>query len=385
MIRTLIRQFARAGVGHKQYVITATSAPGGAATTCVTPTTLIHTDLPTNRGGNASAPEPVELLLASLAGCEAATANYVARKMKIKLGSLSFRIEAERDERGALSLPITKSPPVPSRLISVSGEAVVGDDTVASDDELKLLEKITHERCPVANMMIAAGTKVNVNFVRRQPHHSPQTRGFTTFAKRLFSTAKNSNTGVPSDWASLDFWDSYHERCNDLDWFTDDKELLLRVVDEVAMRGKRILHVGPGTSFLCELLERDERLERVVHVEASPAAAGILRRRLPDAEIVERDVRLLDFVGEFDCVVDKGFIDVFVHGENKDDDCRAVLKAIHSALVDGGTYLQVTNDALEARESLFISKDRLFDVVRMKSVELDSVDNTVNLIMIAKK
>ena len=46
------------------------------------------------------------LLLSSLAGCEQATASFVARRMQIEINKVEFQIHAVRDERGALGMPI---------------------------------------------------------------------------------------------------------------------------------------------------------------------------------------------------------------------------------------------------------------------------------------
>jgi uncharacterized OsmC-like protein len=104
----------------------------------------------------------VYLLLGSLIGCEQATATFVARAMKIKVESLSFDLTAVRDERGALSLPISQIPPVPSRLTSVTGSVLV--KTTASQNEVEELGHQVHHRCPIANMMALSGCQVNIEW-----------------------------------------------------------------------------------------------------------------------------------------------------------------------------------------------------------------------------
>ena len=61
----------------------------------------ITTDTPRAQGGSNEAAQPVLLLLASLCGCEHATARFVAFKMRRRIGKVDFDIHAERDERGA--------------------------------------------------------------------------------------------------------------------------------------------------------------------------------------------------------------------------------------------------------------------------------------------
>jgi len=128
-------------------------------------------------GGNDAAPQPVEYLLASFIGCTQATAIFVGRNMKprVFIDRIEFDIVGERDERGALDeLPIevgTRLPDVPARLISVSGSIKVfaknrkGEGVEIGESTIRLLEKHTEARCPVANMMIASGCSVEVEWV----------------------------------------------------------------------------------------------------------------------------------------------------------------------------------------------------------------------------
>lgn len=142
----------------------------------------LRTDVPRKMGGTDSAPQPVEHLLAALAGCCQATAVYVGRSMtpRLLIKRIEFDLEAHRDERGALQRPIEDEPDVPARLQSVSGTARVflreerkkkggGDDSSVGaetrDEEIKLLGERTEIRCPVANMMAASGCAMDVVWV----------------------------------------------------------------------------------------------------------------------------------------------------------------------------------------------------------------------------
>ena len=115
-----------------------------------------------------TAPQPVELLLASLLGCKTATAHYVARHLwprpHNKIQSIRFEdIVAERDERGALSLPIDEAPPVTAALLRVRGVArVLPTSSTISASEVAALGRLVEERCPVAATLVAAGCELNV-------------------------------------------------------------------------------------------------------------------------------------------------------------------------------------------------------------------------------
>ena len=159
---------AAAGTGKprlKHYRLTAV----GTGAKCVSRTGsgfTIESDLPKATGGGDSAPEPVYYLLAALASCETATATFVARKLGIPIKRLHFvDLRATRDERGALHLPITEDPALSARLLSITGRVLVeSDDATLSGEQLQLLERQVHRRCPVANMVVASGTDLDLRF-----------------------------------------------------------------------------------------------------------------------------------------------------------------------------------------------------------------------------
>lgn len=129
----------------------------------------LQTDVPKKMGGADTAPQPVEHLLAALVGCTQATAIYVGRTMNPRLiiDKIDFDVEAYRDERGALELPIDKLPTIPARLQCVSGTVKVHfkKGIQVSDEQLGILGEQTEARCPVANMMHASGCVMDIQWV----------------------------------------------------------------------------------------------------------------------------------------------------------------------------------------------------------------------------
>ena len=139
----------------------------------------VQTDVPKRMGGQDTAPQPVELLLAAWMGCTQATALFVGRQMSMNkkgdgyskrfvLERLVFQdIQGERDERGALTLPIDEAPSVPSRLQRIHGTIIVyrAGGLPISNEEMTLLREQTESRCPVANMMIASGCRMDVDWI----------------------------------------------------------------------------------------------------------------------------------------------------------------------------------------------------------------------------
>ena len=172
------RSFATSAAGSapriKTYALSSTSVaapkPG-----CVARTNTGHsisTDLPRLAGGDDAAPQPVELLLAGLLGCKTATAHFVARHLwprpHHRLHSIEFAdVVAERDERGALALPMTATPPATAALLRVRGVARVRPASPAAitAEDVAALGECVEQRCPVAATLTAAGCKMDFEWV----------------------------------------------------------------------------------------------------------------------------------------------------------------------------------------------------------------------------
>lgn len=155
---------------------------------------VLATDLPRAAGGGDSFAQPVETLLASLLGCKAATAHYAARQLWPRLHNRIDRIEfadveAGRDERGALHLPIDEQAPVTSSLLCcplpliptppgpaprnqfvphryVSGIAKVRPSSAAIEQmHVLALGAVVERRCPVAAMMAQGGVRMQFQWL----------------------------------------------------------------------------------------------------------------------------------------------------------------------------------------------------------------------------
>jgi uncharacterized OsmC-like protein len=142
----------------------------------------LATDIPHAVGGGDTAPQPVELLLSALTGCKTATAHFVSRQMRprIRLSRIDFDISAERDEKGALQLPIGTpfDSYAPSRLQRIWGTATVhleaGTKSELSQETISLLEREVERRCPIANMVTSSGCALDIRWVAAQPSKRTQ-------------------------------------------------------------------------------------------------------------------------------------------------------------------------------------------------------------------
>ena len=121
----------------------------------------IRSDTPKTAGGGGSAPQPVQLLLSALVGCEQATAHFLARKLRMgSVDSIDFGIKARRDEWGSMASPVDQDAGAVSRLQRISGFAHVHGSI--SEEEVATLGELVHVRCPVANMVVASGCQLEI-------------------------------------------------------------------------------------------------------------------------------------------------------------------------------------------------------------------------------
>ncbi|CAE7237350.1 unnamed protein product, partial [Symbiodinium pilosum] len=125
----------------------------------------VTSDTPTSAGGTGTAPQPVQLLLAALVGCEQATAHFIATKLRLPpIRQIRFDIHAERDEWGSLAPPVKQPPPTLSRLQRITGTATVFTD--ASEADVRAIAAGVKLRCPVASMIIDSGCELDVHWVK---------------------------------------------------------------------------------------------------------------------------------------------------------------------------------------------------------------------------
>lgn len=131
------------------------------------PQSPMECDVPRKMGGSDKAPEPIELFLSALCGCKLVTMQFVARNMKprIAISRIDFDIMAERDARGALTLPIGKDTVLPSsHLKRIWGNATVHTSAAVSQDRIDIIEAEVKRRCPIASMVVMSGCELDIKF-----------------------------------------------------------------------------------------------------------------------------------------------------------------------------------------------------------------------------
>ncbi len=116
-------------------------------------------DEPEALGGEDSAPNPVELLLASLATCQEITYRLYADALGIPLRGVSVRLKGDLDLRGFFAVEDDV------RAGYQSIEAVVSLDSPASEQDLARLKETVDRHCPVLDIVRGA-TPVRLSLER---------------------------------------------------------------------------------------------------------------------------------------------------------------------------------------------------------------------------
>ena len=79
------------------------------------------------------------------------------------MGRIELDLQAMRDERGAINLPLAAPLPAPARLEHVWGTATV-HGTNATPEQIAALGLEVHRRCPIANMMALSGCTFEIDW-----------------------------------------------------------------------------------------------------------------------------------------------------------------------------------------------------------------------------
>lgn len=124
-MRPSFRVFSAAAVSSRLHVYRLSAVSNSCQPLCRSTTSSGHelvTDVPRAAGGRDLSAQPVEMMIASLLGCKVATTHFVARHLWPRAHNRVDRIEfvdveAARDDRGSLHLPINDAAPVSAALL----------------------------------------------------------------------------------------------------------------------------------------------------------------------------------------------------------------------------------------------------------------------------
>lgn len=116
-------------------------------------------DEPQQMGGQDGGANPLGTLLISLAGCENAIANMVAKEINFDLQGIEFDVKGELDPEGMMGEEGVRPY---FQTITVSAQV----KTSESAERIQELQEIVDSRCPVFTTLKAAETKMVPNWIK---------------------------------------------------------------------------------------------------------------------------------------------------------------------------------------------------------------------------
>ncbi len=131
---------------------------------------FIATDEPIAHGGTGEGPSPLQTVLAALCGCESVTFHRTASEMGFEYQGIRFEAEYTIDIRGRMGVREVRP-----HFQTVRVEATV--TTAEPEERLREVVEETERRCPVYNLIVDAGVKAEMRWIRRLPPASPPAGG----------------------------------------------------------------------------------------------------------------------------------------------------------------------------------------------------------------
>lgn len=120
------------------------------------------TDEPVSHGGTGEGPSPLQTVLGALCGCESVTFHRTATEMGFAYSGIEFEAEFTIDIRGRLGVDGVRP-----HFQTIRVQATV--TTPESEDRLAEVVEETERRCPVFNLIMDAGVKTQMLWVRQAP------------------------------------------------------------------------------------------------------------------------------------------------------------------------------------------------------------------------
>lgn len=119
-------------------------------------------DEPAERGGTNEGFSPTELFESALVACTNVISHKVAKKNGINLMAYDITLDAGFNRLGVM-LAEEVALPFEDMILTIRVT------TDATDDEVALLKKELDMFCPISKMILAAGTKIEMNWIVSRP------------------------------------------------------------------------------------------------------------------------------------------------------------------------------------------------------------------------
>jgi putative redox protein len=121
----------------------------------------IKTDEPVEDGGSNTGPNPMQLFIASLAGCQNEQAQVVAEELSLNITQIDIKVEIDLDLSGFMGMSDHSN----GSYKSVRLDALVTGDL--SDEHVKTLGQKVDDRCPILALLRTSGCQIESSWSKR--------------------------------------------------------------------------------------------------------------------------------------------------------------------------------------------------------------------------
>jgi uncharacterized OsmC-like protein len=121
----------------------------------------ITTDEPIEDGGLNTGPNPMQLFIASLAGCQNEQAQVVAEELLLKISQIDINVEIDLDLSGFMG----ESDNSKGSYKNVRLDTLVSGDL--TEDQVNVLGKKVDERCPILGLLRTSGSEIKSNWSKK--------------------------------------------------------------------------------------------------------------------------------------------------------------------------------------------------------------------------
>jgi len=121
----------------------------------------LKTDEPIEDGGSNTGPNPMQLFIASLAGCQNEQAQVVAEELALDISQIDIKAEIDLDLSGFMGMSDHSNGSYKSVRLEAS---VTGD---LSDEQVKTLGQKVDDRCPILALLRTSGCQIESSWSKR--------------------------------------------------------------------------------------------------------------------------------------------------------------------------------------------------------------------------
>ena len=121
----------------------------------------IKTDEPVEDGGSNTGPNPMQLFIASLAGCQNEQAQVVADELSLNITEIDIKVEIDLDLSGFMGDSDNSNGSYKNVRLNAS---VVGE---ATDEQVKTLGQKVDDRCPILGLLRTSGCNIQSDWKKK--------------------------------------------------------------------------------------------------------------------------------------------------------------------------------------------------------------------------